>query len=112
MDQCFCCETFSGRNTEQVRGYYNKIAKIQQRIANWSAFNFGFFRMFLLCIFLVVLYISIDLDDFSTGQIYAIVAYLWTFVTSAEYLPDLMEDWASLKDISARFRERTVKATV
>lgn len=99
-------EKFTGHDMKQVRGYYNKIAKIQQRIANWSAFNFAFFRMFLLGIFLVVIYISIDLDDFTTGRIYSIVAYLWTFVTTAEYMPDLMEDWASLKDISTRFREK------
>jgi hypothetical protein len=27
----------------------------------------------------MVLHISIDLNEFTTGDIYAIVAYLWTF---------------------------------
>jgi|WetSurMetagenome_2_1015567.scaffolds.fasta_scaffold71420_2 ABC-type multidrug transport system fused ATPase/permease subunit len=97
-------ETFAARDPEQVRGYYKKMATIQQRIANWGALNFGIFRVFLLGIFLVVLYISIDIDDFTTGSIYSIVAYLWTFVTSAEYLPDLMESWTSLREISERLR--------
>jgi hypothetical protein len=97
-------ETFASRDPEQVRAYYARMASIQQRIANWGAFNFGVFRVFLLGIFLVVLYISIDIDDFSTGNIYSIVAYLWTFVTSAEYLPDLMESWTSLRDISGRLK--------
>jgi hypothetical protein len=65
-------------------------------------------RVFLLLIFLVVLYIAIDLDDFSTGNIYSIVAYLWTFVTSSEYLPELMESWSSLKDISQRLATESV----
>jgi ABC-type multidrug transport system fused ATPase/permease subunit len=98
-------EKFASRDPEQVRGYYSRMASIQQRIANWGALNFGIFRVFLLGIFLVVLYISIDIDDFTTGSIYSIVAYLWTFVTSAEYLPDLMESWTSLRDISGRLRE-------
>ncbi len=97
-------EKFQTQDPEQVRAYYDGMARIQQRIANWGAVNFGIFRAFLLGIFLVVLYISIDLDDFSTGNIYSIVAYLWTFVTSAEYLPDLMESWTSLNDISGRLR--------
>ncbi len=61
-------------------------------------------RIFLLIIFLVVLFISIDLDNVSTGDIYSIVAYIWTFVTSSEYIPELMESWTSLKDIAKRLR--------
>jgi hypothetical protein len=60
-----------------------------------------------MAIFLVVLYIAIDLDDFTTGKIYSIVAYLWTFVTSTEYLPDLLESYASLRDIQDRLRTET-----
>ncbi len=81
---------FSTRDPEKVHAYYTAQSKAEQKIANWGAFNFGTLRIFLLLIFLVVLYIAIDLDDFSTGSIYSIVAYLWTFVTSSEYLPELM----------------------
>jgi hypothetical protein len=55
-----------------------------------------------------VLYISIDLNDFSTGNIYSIVAYLWTFVSSSEYLPELLESWTSLKDIAKRLKTEQV----
>jgi len=95
-------DAFSTKDPEKVREYYTEQSRVEQRIANWGAFNFGAMRIILLLIFLVVLYIAIDLDDFSTGNIYSIVAYLWTFVTSSEYLPELMESWTSLKDISDR----------
>jgi ABC-type multidrug transport system fused ATPase/permease subunit len=78
------------------------MANVQSKIGKYNGFNFGFMRLTLLIVFLVVLYISIDLDNFTTGNIYAIVSYLWTFITSAEYLPELMESRASLKDISQR----------
>ena len=78
------------------------MANVQSKIGKYNGFNFGFMRLTLLIVFLVVLYISIDLDNFTTGDIYAIVSYLWTFITSAEYLPELMESQASLKDISSR----------
>jgi len=94
---------FSTLDPERVRAYYNGTARWQQKIANWGAMNFGIMRFFLLGIFVVILYISIDLDDFSTGNMYSIAAYVWTFVTSSEYLPELMESWTSLKDISRRF---------
>ncbi|HTX19264.1 MAG TPA: ABC transporter six-transmembrane domain-containing protein [Bacteroidota bacterium] len=95
-------DVFSTKDPSKVRSYYTTQTRAEQKIANWGALNFGAMRLFLLGIFLVVLYIAIDLDDFSTGSIYSIVAYLWTFVTSSEYLPELMESWTSLKDISRR----------
>lgn len=101
-------EVFSTKDPEKVHAYYTTQTRAEIRIANWGAFNFGAMRVFLLLIFLVVLYIAIDLDNFSTGNIYSIVAYLWTFVTSSEYLPELMESWTSLKDISRRLRTERV----
>jgi ABC-type multidrug transport system fused ATPase/permease subunit len=101
-------EIFEKKSLSEIRNYYNLMAGPQRKIANWGALNFGLLRLFLLGIFLVVLYIAIDIDNFSTGQIYSVVAYLWTFVTSTEYLPDLMESYSSIKDIQDRVRtERT-----
>jgi len=97
-------EIFATKDPQKVREYFTALAQPQQRIADWGAVSFGLLRLVLLGIFLVVLYISLDLDDFTTGEIYSIVAYLWTFVTSSEYLPELLESWTSLKDIAARLR--------
>jgi hypothetical protein len=97
-------EVFASEDPEKVRAYYAELARPQQKIANLGALSFGLIRIVLLGIFLAVLYIAIDLDNFSTGNIFAIVAYIWTFVSSSEYIPELMESWTSLKDISARLR--------
>jgi ABC-type multidrug transport system fused ATPase/permease subunit len=97
-------EIFAQKDIRQVRTYYEDMARPQKKIANVGALNFGLIRLFLLGIFLLVLFIAIDIDDFSTGRIYAVVAYLWTFVTSTEYLPELMESYVSLKDIQERVR--------
>lgn len=95
-------DTFITKKPENIRSIYKSMANVQTKIGKFNGFNFGFMRLTLLIVFLVVLYISIDLDNFTTGNIYAIVSYLWTFITSAEYLPELMESRASLKDISQR----------
>jgi ABC-type multidrug transport system fused ATPase/permease subunit len=97
-------DIFGTKDLKEIRSFYAQLAVPQQRIATWGAINFGIVRISLLVIFLIVLYIAIDLDNFTTGNIYSIVAYLWTFVTSSEYLPELMESWTSLKDISARVK--------
>ncbi len=97
-------EIISKKDPAHVEEYYNELAKPQIRISKWSALNFSLLRFVLLLIFLSVLFIAIDLDGFSAGELFSIVAYLWTFVTSSEYLPELMESWTSLKDISQRLK--------
>jgi len=97
-------DVFALKDSRHVREYYDEMARPQRRIANLGAVNFGLIRLFLMGIFLLVLFIVIDIDKFTTGKIYSVVAYLWTFVTSTEYLPDLMESYSSLKDIQDRVR--------
>jgi ABC-type multidrug transport system fused ATPase/permease subunit len=97
-------EVFEAKDPEQVRAYFHALARPQQQLANWGAASFALVRLFLLGIFLVVLWVAIDLDDFTTGNLYTTVAYLWTIVTSTEYLPELLESWSSLRDIAQRVR--------
>jgi ABC-type multidrug transport system fused ATPase/permease subunit len=98
-------DVFARQSQDEVKAYYGRATVLKQKIANWGALNFGVMRVALLAIFVAVLYIAIDLDDFSTGAIYSIVAYLWTFITTSEYIPQLMETWTSLEDISRRLKE-------
>jgi ABC-type multidrug transport system fused ATPase/permease subunit len=100
-------ETFAKRDSQEIRAYYDAMAGPQKKIANWGAINFGVLRLCLMGIFLLVLYIAVDIDNLSTGQTYSVVAYLWTFITSSEYLPELMESTSSLKEIQARVRTET-----
>jgi ABC-type multidrug transport system fused ATPase/permease subunit len=101
-------DVFSTQKPEEIHDYYIKSAGIKQQIAHGGALNFGVKRGILLFIFLAVLYIAVDLDDFTTGSIYSIVTYIWTFITSSEFLPELMESWTSLKDVSNRFKEASL----
>lgn len=95
---------FSTRDKQEIRKFYSSIEKVKTKIGVWNAANFSIMRLVLLVIFMSVLVIAIDMDEFTTGNIYAIVAYLWTFMSSVEYLPDLMESRVAIKDISERIK--------
>lgn len=95
-------DAFATRDMKQIESYYGRLAGSEQAIARLTGISFGILRVVLLAIFLVVLYISIDIDNFTTGNIFAIVAYIWTFIGSTEYLPELMESWTSLRELNAR----------
>jgi ABC-type multidrug transport system fused ATPase/permease subunit len=97
-------DVFSEKKPGKIKEYFKNYSTPQKRIGVWNSFNFGIMRFFLLIIFLIVLYISIVLDGLTAGEIYSVVAYLWTFITATEYLPELLESWTSLKDISKRLK--------
>ncbi len=97
-------DVFSGNNPSEVKSFYLRLAEPQIKVSKLGGINFGITRILMLLVFLIVLYICIELDEFSAGEIYSIAAYLWTFVTTAEHLPDLIESFASLKDISNRLK--------
>jgi ABC-type multidrug transport system fused ATPase/permease subunit len=91
------------RDTSKISQFYLNTISPKTRIARWNAFGYGSVKVLLVIIFVAVLFICVDVDKFTTGRIYAIVAYLWTFISSTDYLPELMESLASVKDLNIRF---------
>jgi ABC-type multidrug transport system fused ATPase/permease subunit len=91
------------RETSGVKKFYENMILPKTKIARWNSFSYSTVKILLVIIFIVVLFICVDVDDFSTGKIYSVVAYLWTFIGQTDYLPDLMESLGSLKDLNARF---------
>ncbi len=95
---------FSTGDKEEFNRFFKSIEKSKRKIGFWNAANFSIMRLVLLIIFIIVMIIAID-EEVSIGDFYSIVAYLWTFMSSVEYLPDLMESRVAIKDISRRIKE-------
>jgi ABC-type multidrug transport system fused ATPase/permease subunit len=93
------------RDTSKIHQFYYNMVSPRISIARWNAFSYSTVKVLLVIIFIVVLFICVDLDKFSTGKIYSIVAYLWTFIGQTDYLPDLMESLGSIKDLNVRFNQ-------
>lgn len=97
---------FMSKDENKINNFYSSIEKSKRKIGFWNAANFSIMRFVLLIIFIAVLIIAIDIDNFTTGNIFSIVAYLWTFMGSVEYLPELMESRVAIKDISSRIKDK------
>jgi ABC-type multidrug transport system fused ATPase/permease subunit len=95
-------DLFSAGEPAKIRQYYSDIADLEIKMAERSTASYSVIRVCLLMMFLSTLYISIDLDRFTIGSLYSIVAYVWSFVTATEYIPYLSEKWVELKDASRR----------
>lgn len=55
-----------------------------------------------MVIFVAILFIALDMDEFSVGEIYSVVAYIWAFIGASEYIPYLSEKWIVLRDVARR----------
>jgi ABC-type multidrug transport system fused ATPase/permease subunit len=91
------------RETDGVNHFYKNMIIPKTRIARWNSFSYTTVKVLLVIIFIVVLFICVDVDNFTTGKVYSVVAYLWTFIGQTDYLPDLMESLGSIKDLNTRF---------
>lgn len=96
---------FAEREPAGVHAHFAKIGELKRRIGTWSAGNFIALRASLLLVFVVVLYVAIDVDGLTVGAIYSVVTYLWTFVTAIEALPELFEGLTAIRDITARLSD-------
>jgi hypothetical protein len=88
-----------------IKDYYKQHSHYEIVLSKLGATSHWILRAVMLGMFLGTLYISIDLDRFTIGQLYSIVAYVWTFVTASEYIPYLSEKWINLRDASRRINE-------
>ncbi len=96
------------KDDSRIQEYFLDMVAPQTKIAKWNSLNYIIIKVFLMIIFIGVLFICVDVDNFSTGKIYSVVAYIWTFISSTEYLPGLMESIASVRELSVRLKEEEV----
>ncbi|HTJ83797.1 MAG TPA: ABC transporter six-transmembrane domain-containing protein [Polyangiaceae bacterium] len=99
-------DVFSNQTPEDIGKHFRRVADLKRRIGTWSATNFGVLRASLFAVFVVVLYVAIDVDDMTVGAIYSIVTYLWTYVTAIEDLPELLENLTAVRDLTKRLQGR------
>lgn len=96
---------FEDQNAVAIRDYYRRLVAPQTKISKWNSLAYTVTKLLMMMVLVVVLFICVDVDNFSTGKIYAIVSYLWTFILSTDYLPGLMESVTSLVDLNSRLRQ-------
>jgi ABC-type bacteriocin/lantibiotic exporter with double-glycine peptidase domain len=91
------------RDASKISKFYGNTISPKIMISRWNAFGYSSVKILLVIVFVGILFLCVDVDKFTTGRIYSIVAYLWTFIASTDYLPELMESIASVRDLNTRF---------
>ncbi|MCC3410651.1 MULTISPECIES: ABC transporter six-transmembrane domain-containing protein [unclassified Microcoleus] len=94
----------SQSEAEVVRSHYLLIAKWRVHLSNAEALNYGFIELFTILLAATVLIRTVWIPGIQTGEIYAIISYLWNFLKSLENIPALVQQFSRLQDIGQRMQ--------
>ncbi len=93
------------RNSSRVLGHYRLLARWRIRLSDAEAMNWGVMELFSIGLSAAVIIRVASLPHVEPGTIYAMLAYLWNFITSLDHVPALVQQLSRLKDIARRMNE-------
>jgi ABC-type multidrug transport system fused ATPase/permease subunit len=90
------------RNPSRVLGHYRLLAKWRIGLSDAEAMNWGVMELFSIVLSAAVIIRIASLPHIEPGTIYAMLAYLWNFISSLNHVPTLVQQLSRLKDIARR----------
>lgn len=97
-------EILSQRAPAAIDLHYRLLAKWRVRLSNAEAANWGVMELFVIGLSLVVLVRTVTLPQTQPGEIYAVIAYFWNYVSSLDDVPRLVQQFSRLQDIGERMQ--------
>lgn len=93
------------RNPSRVLGHYRLLAKWRIGLSDAEAMNWGVMELFSIGLSAAVIIRIASLPHIEPGTIYAMLAYLWNFLSSLNHVPTLVQQLSRLKDIARRMEQ-------
>src|ERR1700730_3861821 len=90
------------RLPSRVLGHYRLLAKWRMRLSDDEEMNWGVMELFSIVLSAAVILRIASLQHIEPGTIYAMLAYLWNFISSLDHVPTLVQQLSRLKDIARR----------
>ena len=97
-------DVLTTRQPEAVREHYRLLAHWRVRLSNAEVANWGVLELFLIALAGVVLIRAVALPGVQAGDIYAVVAYLWSYLGSLDNVPFTVQQLGRLHDIGHRMQ--------
>lgn len=88
----------------EVRGHYERIARLNIRLSDLEAWTTGGMELFVLGLLAFALMHIAQQPNTLAGDIFAVFRYLLMFVTAIDAVPLLVERFNRLRDIAIRMR--------
>jgi hypothetical protein len=93
----------------RVLAHYRLLAKWRTLLSDAEAANWGTMELFNIGLAAAVIIRIACLPNIQPGTIYAMLAYLWNFISSLNHIPALVQQMSRLKDIARRMDESVAR---
>jgi len=97
-------DVLGGQDSAKVQEHYLTLSKWRVLLSNAEATNWGILESTLILVAGYVIVRAASISSAEAGTIYAIMAYLWTYVASLANAPALVQKTCRLGDISDRIK--------
>lgn len=92
----------SGFGLHGLTRHYQFVSRLRIILSDRDAVAFLFIGLVAALLFCVAIVQLGSTPDLTAGHIYAVMTYLWTFVSSLDQVPSMADQMARLKDIGKR----------
>ncbi|MGQ0639867.1 MAG: ABC transporter six-transmembrane domain-containing protein [Gemmatimonadaceae bacterium] len=100
-------DVLTARRPEVVRTHYTLLANWRMRLSNAEAANWGVMELFVIGLAAAVLIRAVALPGAQAGDIYAVIAYLWSYIGSLDNVPFTVQQLSRLRDLGYRMHFNT-----
>jgi ABC-type multidrug transport system fused ATPase/permease subunit len=87
---------------EEVRAHFALVRKWRVKLSDASAYNWTIIEVLSIGVFIAILLRATVLPESETGDIFAILVYVWRLMEGLDHLPTIVQQLTRLRDISIR----------
>ncbi len=85
-----------------IRHHFEEVRCWRVRLSDAEAYNWTFIEVLSIFVFVAVLVRATYLPDTDTGDIFAILVYVWRFMENLDHVPQIVQQLTRLHDIRKR----------
>ncbi|MBX9739090.1 MAG: ABC transporter six-transmembrane domain-containing protein [Beijerinckiaceae bacterium] len=100
----------------EIRTHFSEVRKWRVKLSDAAAINWTIIEVLSIFVFIAVLLRATVMPDLDTGDIFAILVYVWKLMEGLDHVPTIVQQLTRLRDISRRISEgaslEAVSATI
>lgn len=89
-------------DTDELKHHFEEVRCWRVRISDLEAFNWGTIEILAILTFIAVIARATYLPQIETGDIFAVLTYVWRLMEYLDHVPEIAQQFARLQDIRKR----------
>jgi ABC-type multidrug transport system fused ATPase/permease subunit len=90
---------------EEVRSHFTLVRKWRVKLSDAAAYNWTIIEVLSILVFIAILLRATVLPESETGDIFAILVYVWRLMEGLDHVPTIVQQLTRLRDISVRISQ-------